>query len=597
MTEQIFPVGTEPRVLINQVCGDLRVRAWEMPTLRLDTDTEMQERYFEGDTLTIVGCADDLELRVPPNTEISVSDLQGDAWIAGVRRVELTSVSGDIQLRHIAEMVEVFGVTADLDVAHTPTLLAHGEIGGNVMLAHVTRAEIEAVATDLTANQVETLVVGLVGGDLEVERLATALRCGSVGRNCELQGSPTAEITINTIGGDLEVAGAARLHISDIGGDCDLGNIRDAVQVVRIGRDAGFTDIGTSLQVGEVGVDVEIKDAHGTISIGSIGGDLELCAPFLPDSHARLNVSGDAEITFPDNPNLHLQATVGGEVSGYGAAAHGEGQMLNLSYGVGAARLELTVAGNLLLRSPHSPHSSSGLWSDVEREISEFGREMGKLGQDLGREMGKLGQDLGLEFGSLFGGKDKETPPWEDWTRQSRKARRRAHRMQQRAGRHARRAYKQAEKHARQQAEPETDNPRMHVRFNDREWWFDPERLEHIKEQARRAATEGVSEALEAVERAINKLHVPGTPPPSEQASSEQVPPESSSASTETTASEGTAATEPATRRQQEQPPAHPQAGPQQRDIEKEREAILRLVAEGRITPEEGDLLLEALES
>jgi hypothetical protein len=30
-------------------------------------------------------------------------------------------------------------------------------------------------------------------------------------------------------------------------------------------------------------------------------------------------------------------------------------------------------------------------------------------------------------------------------------------------------------------------------------------------------------------------------------------------------------------------------------DLEKEREAILRMIAEGRITPEEGDLLLEAL--
>jgi hypothetical protein len=30
-------------------------------------------------------------------------------------------------------------------------------------------------------------------------------------------------------------------------------------------------------------------------------------------------------------------------------------------------------------------------------------------------------------------------------------------------------------------------------------------------------------------------------------------------------------------------------------DPEKEREAILRMIAEGRITPEEGDLLLEAL--
>ena len=38
-----------------------------------------------------------------------------------------------------------------------------------------------------------------------------------------------------------------------------------------------------------------------------------------------------------------------------------------------------------------------------------------------------------------------------------------------------------------------------------------------------------------------------------------------------------------------------PQAAAPAPDVEQEREAILRMIAEGRITPEEGDLLLEAL--
>ncbi|MBC8077444.1 MAG: hypothetical protein H7Y32_15330, partial [Chloroflexales bacterium] len=42
------------------------------------------------------------------------------------------------------------------------------------------------------------------------------------------------------------------------------------------------------------------------------------------------------------------------------------------------------------------------------------------------------------------------------------------------------------------------------------------------------------------------------------------------------------------------QPPAQPVAAP---TPEQERDAILRMIAEGRITPEEGDLLLEALGS
>jgi hypothetical protein len=42
----------------------------------------------------------------------------------------------------------------------------------------------------------------------------------------------------------------------------------------------------------------------------------------------------------------------------------------------------------------------------------------------------------------------------------------------------------------------------------------------------------------------------------------------------------------------QQQPP---DAVPLSSNVDQEREAILRMVAEGRITPEEGDMLLEAL--
>ena len=50
--------------------------------------------------------------------------------------------------------------------------------------------------------------------------------------------------------------------------------------------------------------------------------------------------------------------------------------------------------------------------------------------------------------------------------------------------------------------------------MNDREWRMDPERLERLKDQARRAATEGIVGALEAVEQAIGNLGFPKSPKP-----------------------------------------------------------------------------------
>ena len=118
----------------------------------------------------------------------------------------------------------------------------------------------------------------------------------------------------------------------------------------------------------------------------------------------------------------------------------------------------------------------------------------------------------------------------------------------------------------------------MNIRFNEREWRLDPGRLERIREQARRAANEGITGAFEAVERAMSNLGVPmrpATPPPPPMPAMPSAPP---------TPGASTPSGESQT------------SGQKEMDIEQEREAILHMIAEGRVTPEEGDLLLEALE-
>lgn len=229
----------------------------------------------------------------------------------------------------------------------------------------------------------------------------------------------------------------------------------------------------------------------------------------------------------------------------------------------------------------------SGSWSEFGNEMSQLGREMGKLGQDLGRELA-----------SAFSGVNwSKGPNWGDEI--SRKVEERVRRAQRRAEEKARDAERRAG-HAGERA------PRVRVRMNDREWQLDPERLERLKEQARKAATEGVSGALEAVERAVSNLRIPTPPKPPTPPSGMTVPPippvppvspvppvtpvspMSGQANHFETGSEGAT-------RQGNGSAAQNSPDADEPNLEQEREAILRMIAEGRISPEEGDLLLEGL--
>lgn len=590
--QQTFSAGNEPRVIIAQALGDLQVSSWDQLTILVKADGRVTELHQEGDALMIMECSGDLELRVPVNAEIKVSNLQGDVSIEGVRRVELEDISGDVDLENIGigvdiekigEAIALKDLGADVRVTNATSLRARGVIGADASLSHVALVEIETVGADLSLREVETVVAGNIGGDLDIEDIADALSCGNISGDCKVGGSAPCEIAIGNVGGDIEVSSAASVHLGSIGGDSKLSDVQGIIEVGNVGGDASFKGVGGNLQVGSVGGDGKLTGLKAAIEVGSIGGDLELQATFPAGSHTRLNVGGDASVELPENPNLKIRAAVGGKVTGQSVEL-GSDNLVSLVYGEGAADLELSVGGDLELRGAGSPRSSStsGSWGDFGSEMAALGREMARLGQELSREIAAAFQEAGWSQGS-------------EWARE---LRRKMEEQAQRAQRRAEESARRAEEKARRSQERAS---RIRVRVNTREWQLDPDRIERIKEQASKAATEGIAGALEAVEQAIRNLGVPKSPKPS----APPTPPSRPAAPVPPTPPPAPGQT---LRTDTEQPAQSAQSGQQtgrsedvsalsdaESGLEQEREAILRMIAEGRISPEEGDMLLEGL--
>jgi hypothetical protein len=593
--QQTFPAGNQPRVIIAQVRGDLKVNAWYQPTISVDIDGRATELHQEGDALMIMECNGDLELYVPTSAEIKVTNLKGDVSIAGVLRVELEDIGGDVELLNIGinadrekigEAIALIDLRSDVKVTTASSLRARGGIRGDGSFEGVALVEIETVGADLSLVGAEAAVIGSVGGDLDVVNIADALSCGNIGGDCKVEGSAGCEVAIGNVGGDLEINSAASTHLGSVGGDCELRDVQGIVEVGNVGGDASFHGVGGDLQIGSVGADAELRELKGAIEVGSVGGDLEIQATFPPGSHTRLNVGGDASVELPENPNLSIRAAVGGEVKGKSVAYGGGGNLVSLVYGDGAADLELSVGGDLELRGAGNPRSSStsSSWGDFGSEMAELGREMGRLGQELSREIAAAFQGVGWSQGS-------------EWAKELR------HKMDEQARRAQRHADEGARRAEEKERRAEEHASRVRVRVNDREWRLDPERLERLKEQARKAASEGIAGALEAVEQAISNLSIPKppkppTPPMSPSRPAPPVPPTPPPAPGQTlrTDVEGAAQNEqPA--RQTGSSEAASTTGGTEPDLEQEREAILRMIAEGRISPEEGDMLLEGLGS
>ena len=168
--QQTFPTSNEPRVIMAQVNGDLSVRGWDRQSIQIEFDGRVSDLHQEGDTLMVIDCDSDIELMVPFNTDIRVTQLDGDVSITEVRRVQLEDINGDVELEDIgvnaqstAEAIALINLAADVSVKNAPALRSRGGIGADAALKDVAVVEIEAVGADLALTNAETVVIGTVG--------------------------------------------------------------------------------------------------------------------------------------------------------------------------------------------------------------------------------------------------------------------------------------------------------------------------------------------------------------------------------------------------------------------------------------------------
>lgn len=711
--QQTFPAGTAQRIVINKVRDNLSVYGWDQQTIQVDASGQIEQLQPEGDALIITASSDSLKLHVPFETIIIAHSVRGDAKVEGVRQVDLMEVSGDVGVKHIGGNVslthihgdtglnEIDGdvtltdIEGDLMVKNVPVVRVGNRVAGDVAFMNVARVEIDKVESDLLLDGVEEATVGNVKGDLNVKSGIVTLNCSNVGNDCQIvgdgnaevklgnvgndctvsgvsrlqatnvgaecqvQGNANVEISIGHIGSELAIVGASNVSVGNIGSECTLRDVQGDVTLGHIGSDARITGVGGSLRTGTIGSDAHLKGLHGDIQVGNIGNNLLLQADFPAGSSTRLVVGNDARILLPEEANLTIHANVGGHVSGRSVVSNSGGNAVNLVYGDGSARLDLSVGNDLKLGGEENPRSSSSSsegwdwdWSDFGREMSNFGREMERMGSELGREISAAVQEATSSIGAELAGdftraaehkvrhaqryaeeqrrkaeerlKHFEREQQRRMEQQQRKAQEIQHKAEERAQRYAREQQHRAQEHARRALE---HVERINVRINDREWRMDSDRLERILEQARLAAAEGIQGALDAVEQALSNLHIPVPPtPPSPPAGPEMppapptppyygggvppmppAPPAPPAPPTEHGAKAPSVQPEIFANEQAVQehladeitPEASPKPQTSNAPVNpaQEREAILRMIAEGRITPEEGDMLLEALGS
>ncbi len=262
MKQETLPVGKNATLHIANAPGDLRLTGWERDEIQAKTSGKTLELLVEGEEITL-NCDDDLIIFAPKNINIEIISIGGDANFRALNNaLKLSDLGGDLVLRHIGK--------AEI-----------GNIGGDLMLRHAISLHAKNIGDDASIRDVAgEVVISNIGSDLHLREVHGNLNV-KVGSDAIIYLHPQEGATYHlTAGADI---------------------------LLRLPQDA---DVEMSLSAGgELDInlpDAEEKDGEpGTLKLGlatakltfSAGGDL--CATTKADAWSDLS-DFDIELPFSD---------------------------------------------------------------------------------------------------------------------------------------------------------------------------------------------------------------------------------------------------------------------------------------------------------
>ncbi len=214
--------------------------------------------------------------------------------------------------------------------------------------------------------------------------------------DCTVRVPRNARLTLQNIGGDARIKSIdGPLEIGMIGGDLTLRQTL-AVNVGNVSGDVSAKKIGGSLIIKSAGSDVSARGVAGEVVAESVGGDLYLRdvgagargeaggdiilnIHFTPNHDYAFEAGGDILCRLAENVSARIEADSGGEVSVnlLDAKVEGTDNDKTVTLGDGAAKVTLEAGGDISITPLAGDREAMGEFGD------HFGDEFGVMAEEF----------------------------------------------------------------------------------------------------------------------------------------------------------------------------------------------------------------------
>src|SRR6266511_2289290 len=205
---KIISAGKTPKIKIDSIDGDLSIVGWDGEDVLIKTDEDELSLKQNGEEI-LFSCTDDVSLRIPKDSSLSIQSIGGDAALRGVTgNVEIKEIDNDLSIRDVGS-ISIGSVASDFSLRGAKGNLYIKNVGGDVSIRDVEgNVTLESVADDLALRGARGNIKVNVGEDVVVylEPKADGEYSIIAGDDLLLVLPTNANATLNLHGDQIDVA-------------------------------------------------------------------------------------------------------------------------------------------------------------------------------------------------------------------------------------------------------------------------------------------------------------------------------------------------------------------------------------------------------
>lgn len=255
MPQQTFTVSSSARVQVRACEDRVTITGWD-DDHRVAVDGSARQ---EGDTIVVENAAK-VTLRVPRAATILITDCQADVRLDDLNGpIELDDIEGDLALRSLGGAVLVRHLKGDLVARGVAALKGEGTWEGDAAVRGTEQLQVQEIEGEVSLNDLGTVAIEEVGGDLSVRGVRGACHLGGV----------KGDVSLREVEGDL------RIEHAD--GDVIASDVKGNVNAEEIEGDAVLSLAGVKNIVLRAEGDVVLNipaDASADIELDAPHGDV-----------------------------------------------------------------------------------------------------------------------------------------------------------------------------------------------------------------------------------------------------------------------------------------------------------------------------------